>query len=91
MWRAFVADHNATAAISLSVRLPLQQHRHTPGQQGNFAFLPRHDIRQIVDRAGQVGQGFFYLVHGFASKDWTRARQSPRLPPRAPSARPRGT
>jgi len=55
MWRAFVADHNATAAIGLSVGLPLQQHRHTPGQQGNFAFLARHDIRQIVDRAGQVG------------------------------------
>lgn len=42
-----------------AVNLTINQHRHTAGQQGNVAFLPRHHVRQVFDRPGQVGDAFF--------------------------------
>ena len=46
-------------AAGFPVDLALDQLRQTPGQQRNLAFLAGHDIGQILDRSGQVGDAFF--------------------------------
>ena len=60
------------------LRLPLGQQSHQPGQPVDLAGLTGDDVRQILDRAGQVGDPFLkalYPVH---------QRLSGRLPPLAP-------
>jgi hypothetical protein len=58
MWRALIRRGRAAG---FPVNLALDQQCHPAGQQRNLAFLPRHDIGQILDCPGQVGDAFFQL------------------------------
>ena len=58
MRRTFVAQSKASA-ISLPFCLALHQHRHAAGQTVDICGLPGNDIRQVVDRAGQMRDALF--------------------------------
>ena len=64
MGRPLVGSGGIARIARLAVNLSLNQQHHAAGQQGDFPFLPGDDIRQILDRAGQVGDAFFdvYLI-----------------------------
>ena len=46
-----------------ALALAMHQHLHAPREQGDFCLLPGHDIRQVIDRAHEVGEFFFDLFH----------------------------
>jgi len=59
----FVADHDPAAALAFSFGLARHQHLCAPGQEGQFTFLPSDNVRQVLDRADQVGDLFFECVY----------------------------
>ena len=58
MRRTLVAQSKASA-IGFPFRLALHQHRHAAGQPVDICGLPGDDIRQVVDRAGQMRDALF--------------------------------
>ncbi len=54
-----IRQGNRAPAFGLPRGLLFHQQPDAPLQQANVAFLPRHDIGKIIDRAGQMGHGFF--------------------------------
>lgn len=59
MGGALIGGGGIAGIPGLPVDLALDQQRHAPGQQRNVPLLPGHDIGQILDHAGQVGDAFF--------------------------------
>ena len=60
---AFICDHNRTTLACITLSFTLHQHMYAPVQRCDLALLPGHNIRQILNRAGQMGQLFFQLLH----------------------------
>lgn len=58
MWGPLIGRRGLASVASVPVHLALDQQHHAAGQQRNLAFLPRHDIGQVIDRAGQMGDAF---------------------------------
>ena len=51
---AFVAQRHAAALACVPLSFALHQHVDPAVQRYDFSFLPRYDIRQIVDDTGQT-------------------------------------
>lgn len=66
MRRAFVSDHNCPTLVGVTFTFTLHQHVHAPVQGRDLAFLTRDNVRKIFDRAGQMGNLFFQLLHHHA-------------------------
>ena len=63
---AFVAQRHAAALACVPLSFALHQHVDPAVQRYDFSFLPRYDIRQIVDDTGQMGNLFFKFFHSRA-------------------------
>lgn len=65
MRRALVGQRDLRAAVDLALGLALGQALDAVGQPGDLVGLRAHDVRQVIDGAGQVGDLFFKaLAHG---------------------------
>lgn len=90
MRRALVAQDHAAIALALPCGLAREQHFDPDAQAVKFAVLACDHIRQVIDRADQVGQFFFNLGHGTALRaDAAMVNRAAALPRRGPWARPR--
>lgn len=66
--RFLVGQRHGAAAIQLAPRFAFHQHPDTVRQTVDSVLLPRHNIREIIDRAIQMGNLFFkvgLMGHGF--------------------------
>lgn len=57
MRRALIGQSNGAVAVALGVAVG--QALHALGQAGDLVRLRTHDVRQVIDAAGQVGDLFF--------------------------------
>lgn len=61
--RLFVAKQDMAAGIGFPLGLALHQKVDTARQHGDFRLLAGDDIRQILNRAGEIGDMFFQFPH----------------------------
>jgi len=59
-----IPHNNTAAAVAFAFGLSAHQHFDPAGQLGDFGLLPDHDLGQVIDRAGQMGDMFFKFLHG---------------------------
>jgi enoyl-CoA hydratase len=63
MRRALISQNDTVASGAFTLGLALHQHLDSPGKTVDFALLGRHHIREVIDRADQMGQFLFQMLH----------------------------
>jgi hypothetical protein len=65
MRRTLISDEDTAAFGGLSFCLSFHQSGDACGEQRDIPFLPGHDIGQVLDGAGQMGNLFLKACDGF--------------------------
>lgn len=63
MRRALIGQDNAISRGAFAFRFAMHQHLDPAGQAVDLGLLGGDDIRQVIDRADQMGQLFFKVLH----------------------------
>ena len=58
MWRALIGQRDRGAGIGLALGLALEQDPQAARLLVQLGALFAHDVRQVIDRAGQMGDFF---------------------------------
>ena len=63
MRRPVRAEHDAALALARTLRLAPCQPGHLRAQPRDLAILPGDNLREVIDRADEMGQSFLDLTH----------------------------
>ncbi len=63
MRRTLIGENHSLAAMRLALALALHQHLDAARQPVDLGLLDGHHIGQVIDRADQMGQLFFQMLH----------------------------
>ncbi len=61
MWGFLISQRHCATGVQFSGGFPFHQQGQPAGCLCQFGFLPCYDIRQILHRAGEVGDLFFEI------------------------------